>query len=458
MTQRVLFVAYLFPPVGGAGVQRTSKFVKYLPEFGWLPSVLTAANPSVPLYDRSLLDDVPPELLVRRARTWEPGYALKASVAATDDRPTPGFGLLRGLFKAVVRTGSNLVLQPDAQVLWLPRALREGRQLLEEVPHDAIIATGPPFSTFLVGAALSQHSGLPLVLDYRDEWGLCNTYSENRAQGPVTQWVQWRMQRRVVRQAQVLLATTRSSARALDAVRRRAAASAQVSWIYNGYDPDDFADFDPPCPLPDRPYRLAYVGTLWNLTSVRPLVDAVGRLTEQRPELVSCLELVFAGRRTGAQQQILDRLKGLPCRVVEHPYTDHRGAIEVLRRADGLCVLLSEVAGAERVVPAKVFEYMAARRPVLAIAPLGELADLLRDHPAARHFTPSDIAGIAQGLAAEIERHRAGRPAPLDGWDASMHDRRRQAQRLARLLSALNGRPVRQAQTVLPRSEVLVPS
>src|SRR5262245_18731806 len=85
MSQRVLFTAYLYPPVGGAGVQRTCKFVKYLPEFGWRPSVLTTANPSVPLHDPSLLADVPDGLLIRRARTWEPGYALKATVAASSE-------------------------------------------------------------------------------------------------------------------------------------------------------------------------------------------------------------------------------------------------------------------------------------------------------------------------------------------------------------------------------------
>jgi len=75
MTRRVLYIAYTYPPTGGAGVQRTTKFVKYLPQFGWLPSVLTVANPSVPLQDASLESDIPADTVIRRARTWEPGYA-----------------------------------------------------------------------------------------------------------------------------------------------------------------------------------------------------------------------------------------------------------------------------------------------------------------------------------------------------------------------------------------------
>src|SRR5262249_18776022 len=86
MTKRVLFIAYLYPPVGGAGVQRAAKFVKYLPQFGWLPTVLTVSNPSVPLFDESLAGDVAGETAVRRARTWEPSYALKSVVSAGSQR------------------------------------------------------------------------------------------------------------------------------------------------------------------------------------------------------------------------------------------------------------------------------------------------------------------------------------------------------------------------------------
>ena len=80
--RRVLVVAYVFPPAGGAGVQRVTKFVKYLPEFGWDCSVLTVANPSVPVFDETLAKDVPESTVVRVARTLEPGYALKNAVSA----------------------------------------------------------------------------------------------------------------------------------------------------------------------------------------------------------------------------------------------------------------------------------------------------------------------------------------------------------------------------------------
>jgi hypothetical protein len=91
---------------------------------------------------------------------------------------------------------------------------------------------------------------------------------------------------------------------------------------------------------------------------------------------------ISAGRRIAEQQRRLDALKAMPCRVVEYPYLDHVEALRLLRSAQGLCVLLSGVEGAERVVPAKVFEYLASRRPILAIAPQGELWEIVRAYPA----------------------------------------------------------------------------
>jgi hypothetical protein len=435
--KRVLFIAYQFPPVGGAGVQRAVKFVKYLPQFAWLPTVLTVANPSVPLFDNSFATDLSGPVTIRRAPTWEPSYSLKSLVSGGSERPTPGAGSARRLVRCMARQLTGMVLQPDPQILWVPGAIRHGLRALRETAHDAILVTAPPFSAFLAGASLSRRTGLPLVLDYRDEWDLTGAYWENRRVGLVSRRVQGYLQQRVVRAADALLATTRRSAESLEAIRAAAGGLARVTWIYNGFDAADFpARAEVPQP-PGSPYRLAYVGTLWNLTSVAPLVEAVRRLCGQSPDLAAHLELVFAGRRTGEQQAILNSLRGLPCRLVEHPYLDHHGSVELLHAADTLCVLLSDVPGAGRVVPAKVFEYMATKRPILAIGPPGEMGELLADYPQAHLCRPDNIEGICAYLAEAIRRRPEGTVPPSTGWDVSRYGRRAQAQQLAQLLNSL---------------------
>ncbi len=434
--KRVLMISYAFPPVGGAGVQRVTKFVKYLGEYGWDSSVLTVANPSVPVLDESLVKDIPPETIIRRARTWEPSYALKTAVASTDQSHRTRSGGWRGMVSKVIRELSRVVLQPDPQILWLPNAIREGRRLLREVPHAAILASGPPFSSFLVGASLARRTGLPLILDYRDEWTLSSAYAEHRSRDSISRFIQARMQKKVMRVAQAILATTRSSAEALDVLRKQAKSDAIVDWIYNGYDPDDFTPSEA-LPSTSETYRLTYVGTIWNLTSIEPLVKAVTLLVQQRPTLVRNLELVFAGRRVGEQQKLIESLRALPCRVVEHPYLEHRKVLTLYSQTDGLCLLLSDVPGAERVVPAKLFEYLASKRPILGITPRGETWNLLSESSTASLHLPRDIEGIAQHLARCIQQKGSAGVQDGESVDVSRFDRRNQTGDLASLLDRL---------------------
>jgi glycosyltransferase involved in cell wall biosynthesis len=276
-----------------------------------------------------------------------------------------------------------------------------------------------------------------LVLDYRDEWDLSCALLENKRLDPVSRYIQRRMQRRFVRRAKALVATTQASARALERVRAEAASSARVTCIYNGFDPDDFPAGEPPPRKNAEYYQLAYFGTLWNLTSAEPLVEAVRLVAQRSPAVAARLELVVAGRRTSSQEEILGRLRGLPCRLITHPYLDHDAATALVRSADGLCVLLSDVAGAERVVPAKLFESMAAKRPIWAIAPRGEVWDLLQDYPAAHRLVPGDVGAIAAALERALEEHQAGRSPRFPEWDGSRYSRRAQAGELVSLLDAL---------------------
>ena len=143
----VLFIAYLFPPHGGGGVQRTTKFVKYLARYGWQPTVLSARD--VGLRDRSLVSDVPPDLRVERTRvlllpSWMP-YRVQKWIA-------------RWFFIT------------DMELGWLPFAVQKGKHLLHEQPFNALYSTSVPHTSHIVGLWLSQRYKLPWVADFRDAW------------------------------------------------------------------------------------------------------------------------------------------------------------------------------------------------------------------------------------------------------------------------------------------------
>jgi glycosyltransferase involved in cell wall biosynthesis len=446
---RVLFVAYAFPPVGGAGVQRVTKFAKYLPDCGWQVSVLTVSNPSVPVADTTLESDVPAGTLVRRARTLEPSYTMKELVSATGGRGQAGARFARRIATTVARRLATGILQPDPQLLWLPAAVREGRRLLADIPHAAIVATGPPFSSFLIGSLLQRSSGLPLVLDYRDEWGLTNQFHENKKYGRLAIRFNRALERAVTRRASAIVATSEASARALEDSREARASKAPVVCLRNGFDPEDFEHVEPPNEPSCRRFRVVYTGTLWAHTSVEPLVEAVRRVCLERPDLGARLELVFAGRRTPAQEALLGRLAGLGVRLVTHPYLDHGSVIRLMRSADLLCSLTTDAPGAERFLNAKIFEYMAARRPILAIAPPGDLWRVLDAYPASSRFTPADVTAIAGCLIGNVSRFAAGSIEPPVVWDGRQYDRRQQAGELSALLSKVAGLPESSARLAL---------
>jgi hypothetical protein len=435
--RRVLLIAYAFPPAGGAGVQRITKFVKYLPQHGWLPSVLTVENPSVPVFDSSLARDVPSGTVVERAITWEPGYGVKAAILRGAEAAGGGREVV-GRLKALVRGVATAALQPDPQILWVPQAIRVGRRLLAETRHAAVMATAPPFSTFLAGVALARRAGLPLVLDYRDEWSLNSRYEENRQHGTVLAGLNNRIQKATVRAARAVIATTRGSAAALETVCREASSAARVVHIYNGFDPDDFVEPTDPEPVTSS-YRLVYAGTLWKLTTCQPLVQAALELSSRSPDLAARLELVFAGRRVRSEEALLARLEGKGPKLTLHPYLDHSQALMMLRTASCNCLLQADLPGSERVVSAKLFEYLAARRSILAVAPRGEVWDLLADHPQAHCFEPGDVQGIVGWLAGELGRYRAGGASPTAQGDLTLFSRPHQARELAELLDSVSG-------------------
>lgn len=436
---RVLFVSYLFPPVGGVGVQRVLKWVKYLPQHRWNASVLTAENPSVPLLDESLLTQVPAQTIIRTARTYEPSYATKAAAANGTSSKSWASGLI-GLAKGTAVRVAKSALQPDPQILWRRHALKEGARLLAEIDHDVIVATGPPFSSFLVGATLAKRSGLPLVLDYRDEWGISSKNWEQRRPGRIAAVVQHRMETHALRAASLVLGTTPRGAEEFRVQARAAGSTAEVGYVWNGFDVDDFPstnkDVKPDFRNGTGRFRLTFAGTLWTLNNVTGFVAGVEKLAERSPHLLEELELVFAGRRMPEQEGLLDRLKALPLKLVRLGFLPHHEAATLMRTSDALLLPTSMADGLERVVCAKTFEYLASKRPIFCVSKPGDQMDVVRVSPASVCAAADNPDAIANGLAELIERHRVG-VTDFAEPDLSQFDRRRLAGDLASHLNDL---------------------
>ena len=402
--KKMLMVCYAFPPVGGAGVQRSVKFAKYLPDFGWTPTVLTVSNPSVPVLDSDLGQDLSQDITILRARTFEPSYGWKSQVAANPSR-RPSF------LKSVLRSTVMRFLQPDVQVLWNRNAYRAGANRLANERHRGIYVSGPPFSSFLLGTKLKKRFGLPLILDFRDEWSISAKYLENSSRQSSALKKQMSLFESTICQADAIVATTMASAEELQRCCTRVGSRAEVRCIYNGFDPDDLKALQTTQKSTEH-FRLVYTGTLWKLTDIEPFVEAALLLSQHHPDEASKLELHFVGRRTQAQDAVLDRLATTPIHLKRLDYMPHQQSMQYAFSSDALLLTLADQPGAERVVPGKMFEYMALHRKILGLLPDGEANELLSKHPLATCIHPKDVRSIASWLAEEVAKRESDRHVP----------------------------------------------
>jgi glycosyltransferase involved in cell wall biosynthesis len=423
-----LVVAYNFPPVGGAGVQRMSKLVKYLPSHGVAPSVLTVANPSVPLRDASLSTDLSADVEVVRARTLEPGYAVKA--AAWSEAASPATAKRRA-FRAL-STAAKAVLVPDPQVLWLPAAGIALLARLQRRRDDVVLVSGPPFSQFLLASLLRARRGIGIVLDYRDEWSTYRTSYEMTA-GRIARHAGDLLEPVLLRCAHRVTTATEEFREEL-LRRHRFLSPSHVVTIPNGYDTADF-----PSPLPDPPtdrFVLTYAGTLFRLTSARGLLGAIRRLHAHEPELAKLLRVRFLGRIVDTERHHFEGTEALG--VSTHGYVAHDEVLASLAASHMTLCLLDDVPGTQRIYPAKIFELMHLGRPILTLAPDGALTRLARRHELGDVVMPRDEAAIAEALARRLRafrdappEERAVRSSPRGAAD---YDRRALAGRFATVL------------------------
>jgi glycosyltransferase involved in cell wall biosynthesis len=385
--RQVLFIAHSFPPTGGSGVQRSAKLVKYLPEFGWKPIVLTVRQSSRRERDDTLLSDLPSDTVILRTPTFE---------------PVADSGRLHRLLVSSFHTPLSI---PDEGNLWLPWALPAALRELRARPVLAVYASGDPFSSHILAAMLKVRTGLPLVLDYRDEWTL--DPARLMGQSPhrrLFHLIERSQQRWVVGKAdRVLLAT--DSAR--NAFRQRYGDLAKFITLRNGYDTDDFERAVEPDLAPGR-FHLVYSGsTISPVVKPDTFFEGLRRAVDQSVSLRDSIQVHFVGAMDEVTRGWIDSLN-LAAYVKVKGYVSHSQSLGYLCRADALLLVSREFrqsygSGLSGKVPAKLYEYAGARKPVLALTPRdSEAFSLLQEAGVAVWANPEEPSDIARRLI-EVE-------------------------------------------------------
>ena len=406
--RRVLFLAYNFPPHGGPGVQRSLKFVKYLQEFGWHPIVISAALEASLILDTTLLEDIPPGILIRRL----PAFSIQRVLA-----DATSLGLKR------VAVLLNLLLQiPDPGIFWALKVRQAARELIDAYQSELIYSTSGPNSSHLAARWIHQDTGLPWLADFRDPWSsnLVIPYLPGYRQ--LNRW----LERRTLADADRVVCVSKPWLADLQA--NLGSCPDKFVTIPNGYDLDDL-------PEPARPDRggiftITHTGTLYRNRHPEGFLEAVRRLFQSGQMEPGQIRVRFIGRDSNKnipQAEWIETIEYLP----------HNQMVDYLGVTHVLLLLLDTAPENAGNYSGKIYEYIAANRPVLGIVPPGGVAQKLIESTRTGLAVTNDPEQIAAAILRLYRDWQAGFSEFEPDWSEIRKYSRRNL--TARLAEEFNG-------------------
>ena len=393
-----------FPPAGGGGVQRPLKLAQYLPALGIETHVLTPEDPKWVHRDPELR--IPTQAWVHRARFVGPRARRPAEELARTD------GLERALVQAQVTARRLLV--PDASVTWNLTAVPAGIRIARREGIDVVITTSPPGSVHFVGAAVQKATGARWIADLRDP---LVAFQHRRADTVATrarQATAAQVARLVARRADAVTCVSEAIADEVRGLDPRGL----VRTIANGCDFDDFAGLEY---QPSPRFRITHAGSFFGKRDPKPFLQA---LQDSGLDAVAR----FVGDFRDADREWAETL-GLGDRLELLDYLPRMESLRLQRDSEALLLLVPDADGRGKgVLSGKVFEYLAAGRPILAaVPPDGAAAELIRETGAGVVVAPDDVDGIRSALEELHARFSNGGLPPVELSDRDRHRLSRRA-------------------------------
>jgi glycosyltransferase involved in cell wall biosynthesis len=405
--------------------------VKHLARLGWKPHVLTGPGDARRLQDPSLLGVVPEDVPVTRTGMIDTGRVFRL------------LGRLR--LARVARMLSPTL--PNMEAGWILPAYRAGLRTLERGDFSLIFSSAYPMSSHVTAYLLKKKTGLPWVADYRDEW---STRSILRWPTPLHRWLARRLDQKLITAADTVVTTSPAAVQVLS--RAFPLASSKYVTITNGFDLDDFKMNRRVSPLPalsgghgrNGKLHIAHVGSTFPWQKPQLFLTAVERLIEDGALKAGELRIHFVGNSGELSSERLEA-DGIFRRT---PYVDHATAINVMAACDLLLVINGESVS----IPGKIYEYLAADRPILAILPPGPAADIIMTTGAGT-VVPPEVEEIAAALRRLVESWREGKLSyDADPTVVAQYSRRETTRQLAEAFESVmkdhaavkekgNGRP-----------------
>ncbi|MCF6167810.1 glycosyltransferase family 4 protein [Lutibacter sp.] len=364
--KKALIITYYWPPAGGSGVQRWLKFVKYFRDFGVEPVVFTVKNPQYPILDKSLQNEIPKGVEILKQPIWEPNNIVSFIVKKNNEtvgflNPNPSvFGKLAQYIRA------NYFI-PDARKFWIKPSVKYLKNYLSKNEIDVIITTGPPHSTHLIGLKLKQKLAVKWVADFRDPW----TEIDYFHQLPLT--------KKSIKKHKYLEKEVLNNADAVIVVgdtmkKNYSKFNKNVITVTNGFD-SEIVDTKG---LLDTKFTMTHIGLMNADRNPEMLWKVLAEISTENKDFAKDFELKLIGKiAPDVNKAILVNNLGNNIHLID--YIPHDKVIEFQKKSQLLLLVVNNVPSAKAIITGKVFEYLMAKRPILAIAPInGDLAEIIK--------------------------------------------------------------------------------
>jgi glycosyltransferase involved in cell wall biosynthesis len=423
---KVLIITYYWPPAGGSGVQRWLKFVKYLPQYNIEPVVYVPDCPHYAILDPSLSKEIPSLTTVIKQRIFEPnnvfsllgGHAKKTSAGFLESKPS-----LLGKFMQYVRANYFI---PDARKFWVKPSVKVLKNYLNSNSIDAIITTGPPHSLHLIGMQLKREMGIKWIADFRDPWTDIDYFHQLKLSKKARKQHE-QLEQEVVGSADSVLVVSNTMK------ENYLKFNNSVEVITNGYD-DDMANDDIKL---DKKFSMVHLGLMNADRNPEIFWKVIAQLVHENIEFAKNFELRLIGKVAREVNESIEKYK-LNDWVKIINYLPYDKLISIQKSAQVLLLLINNVPSSKGIITGKIFEYLHAKRPILAIGPVkGDLAEIINITNSGKVIDFDDAQTLKNTILEMYSAYKANN-LTINSHHIEQYHRRNLTKQLVKILENLN--------------------
>jgi len=382
--KKVLIITYYWPPAGGPGVQRVVKFVKYLPQLGWQPIILTVKNPSSPTDDNSLISQIPQNCKVYKTDTFEPFNLYKKVTGKKSNEKIPKNILEKRDNEKIIDKFARWIRSncfiPDARLGWIHNLKKEGMKIIENEKPDIIFSTSPPHSLQIGAKKLAKKSGLKWVADFRDPWSEAYWLQELK-QSKLSKNINKRLEKSVLKKSDSISTV---STGVVEMFRQKVDNNYNI--IHNG------ADNISSSKIKTDKFIILFLGSLGKYHQIESLLKAINSLSNDIREKI---ELKFVGKVFDGYLKIFDKQKGINITISDYlPFND---AMNLAKEASVLFNPIPNSSYSKSMIGAKTYDYLSLKKPILVLSKEGNAIEkILNETESGKCFKLDDDLKIKE--------------------------------------------------------------